>query len=342
MAGRKQHYLPVSLLRGFSTLIDRAEKVELFRLGAAGIAVSIRDVAHSRDFYSSPADSRLDDSITHYEGAAFAPTLAKLRAATTIDPSLVAAAFELVAHLSIRTESIRKVGSAVIRGVATKVGPQVTEPSFIEREIERFMDPATGNIEKMIADSAREGGVALSPEQIVSFAALARTQMQGRRDEALRFVQPAMQYGIQKLTESADDIAAKGHKKALSQSLSPEERQQDLREFSPTIIVAGQGERFILGDSAVVGIDGDGAARSALADYDRLVVIVLPIANDRAIALMKPGASEQWAKPEVANSAAAALASRFFVATPGTGAARYSELIGTRANPLEDISDDKS
>ena len=68
MAGRKQHFIPQALQRGFGVAKGKKTQVYVFKKGQEPYHSSTEGVAAQRDFYSEPsAEQSLDDKITTYE-----------------------------------------------------------------------------------------------------------------------------------------------------------------------------------------------------------------------------------------------------------------------------------
>lgn len=116
MAGKRQHYVPQFLQRGFlADHSDDAERTWLHRRGTTAKLVGIRDVGVGEHFYSRPSNDglpTLDDQITEAEGQIFA-SLKSIKddvSGTGIDSSVAA---HLVAHLTLRTAHVR---SSVTQG----------------------------------------------------------------------------------------------------------------------------------------------------------------------------------------------------------------------------------
>jgi hypothetical protein len=112
VAGRKQHFIPQALQRGFGVAKGKKTQVYVFKKGQEPYYSSTEGVAAQRDFYSEPSDEQsLDDKITTYEGTVLAPAVAALREAPVgpIDSHVAAA---VVVHLSIRSAFVRGSFSA--------------------------------------------------------------------------------------------------------------------------------------------------------------------------------------------------------------------------------------
>lgn len=78
MSGRKQHFIPQLVQRGFAAAKGRkSTQVYVFSKGKQPYLTATDRVAAQRDFYSPPSDEEsLDDKITHYEGSVLAPAIA--------------------------------------------------------------------------------------------------------------------------------------------------------------------------------------------------------------------------------------------------------------------------
>lgn len=129
MAGKRQHYIPQFLQRGFlADHPDDAERTWLHRRGAPPKLVGIRDVGVSEYFYSRlpiNGEPTLDGRITDAEGQILSD-LENIRAAAfgvEIDESVAA---RLVTHLTLRTAHVRSTVSQgamlVLNEVASYVG----------------------------------------------------------------------------------------------------------------------------------------------------------------------------------------------------------------------------
>src|SRR5688500_17203019 len=111
MAGRRQHYIPQFLQRGFlSTQSDQADLTWLHLRNTPPRLVSTRDVGVGEYFYSKLAadgSSTLDDLITELECGPLADlaSIKRTPIGELIDPTV---AIRLVAHLTVRTAHVRE------------------------------------------------------------------------------------------------------------------------------------------------------------------------------------------------------------------------------------------
>jgi hypothetical protein len=112
VSGRKQHFIPQSLLSGFG--IDRGKKtyVVAYTYDRGIFAPPTDGIGAERNFYSefdvAGATETLDDRITDYEQQIPA-LLARLRNVSgNLDPRIAA---EFVTHLMVRNDHFRKAAS---------------------------------------------------------------------------------------------------------------------------------------------------------------------------------------------------------------------------------------
>lgn len=132
MAGKRQHYMPRLLQRGF--LADpafEAERTWLHRPGSVARLVGIRDVGVEDWFYSRKSLDglpTLDDAITEYEGELSA-TIRVLREAppgTYVDGALAA---ETLVHFVFRAAHLRSIMTAGVAAASNGLEALFTDPS---------------------------------------------------------------------------------------------------------------------------------------------------------------------------------------------------------------------
>lgn len=118
MSGRKRHFIPQAVQRGFAAgQARKSTQVYVFPKCRPPYLSATDRVAAQRDFYSPPSDEEsLDDKITRYEGDVLAPAVASLRDA---DPGPIAShtAAAVVVHLSIRSAFVRGTFSSAAEGL---------------------------------------------------------------------------------------------------------------------------------------------------------------------------------------------------------------------------------
>lgn len=132
MAGKRQHYVPRLLQRGFlDDPTDDKERTWLHRPGTVARLVGIRDVGVEDWFYSRKSTDgtpTLDDAITDYEGdlARNMRTLRDAAPGTSIDAALAA---ETVVHFVLRAAHLRRIMSSGITSATDEIATLFTDPA---------------------------------------------------------------------------------------------------------------------------------------------------------------------------------------------------------------------
>ena len=105
MSGKRQHYLPQFLQRGFASATDRT-RTWYYRRTAIPKEVGIRDVGVEDYFYSDSLDTTLDTSITALESREFASAIQQIRDGQP-EPISALDMPKLLAHLEVRSRHLR-------------------------------------------------------------------------------------------------------------------------------------------------------------------------------------------------------------------------------------------
>jgi hypothetical protein len=159
MAGKRQHYVPRLLQRGFlHDPTEEAERTWLHRRSAKSKLVGICDVGVEDWFYSrKPLDGQptLDDLITDIEGDLSA-TVNDLRATppgATVNPDVAA---RCVVHLVMRTGHLRSLMSKGISRLTDEIQSLVTDPSRLAKVFGLNSPALAPRITQAIRDAALE------------------------------------------------------------------------------------------------------------------------------------------------------------------------------------------
>lgn len=334
MAGRKQHYIPQCLLRGFeASRSGKGEQVIVFRHGRDPYLSGISDVAAQRDFYSGLSEDgkkTLDDVITEYENR-LGSLLSELRSIEPGQPIAPRLAAEVVSHLTIRTASVRDLfglgAQELMSGVSLflgdsevvrqylKIDSAEPDPLIIE-EIENALDQAL----PMLPLAARS---------MLKRMAIFKLR-ESFSDEYGKHLGAFMD-GIGSLIQSLPKIVRDGHAKALTNTLVPEARVSALADLYWTKVGVDSGQHFVLPDCVAMALahgEEEAYMPHFLHPSDELAVIVMPLSASELLI-----GCRDMKTPEVdaaaINRAAAKCAFDFFVASKcDEEALRASALIG--------------
>lgn len=286
MAGRKQHFIPQAVQRGFEATRGKKTQVYVFRKGQAPYLSSTEGVAAQRDFYSAPSSQQsLDDSITEYEGAVLAPAVAALREspAGPIDSEAAAA---VVVHLSIRAAFIRGTFSTA----ATELLKHLTAALGSHATTRALLDVDTLETESMLVKSIEDEIRSNFPELPQSGKDVASKLMHFRAREKFPQMFPNLaanalkQFGA--LMERLPELIGSAHSKALEKDLVPAHRVERLKGMNWQIIAAPGEAHFLLPDCLALASKVSGF--TTLEPYfllgdEELVGVVMPISSSKVL-----------------------------------------------------------
>lgn len=332
MAGKRQHYVPRFLQRGFldnSTL--EAERTWLHRRGAPARLVGIRDVGVGEYFYSKLGTGgarTLDDLITDLEG----PLDQEIKALRTmpIDQTVDAAvAARLTAHLAMRTAHMRSVfaqgagdiveAMAGLFGDAEALRGQLgVDAPKMDARLEKAMDEALSGLPfealGVPAPLMRRFGAYLLRENFATFY--------DEHGPTITAVMGSL------LTEIPERIR-EAHNRAL-QDPGANQRETDMAAFVWRLQAA---QEAILPDCvALVEETGGEFAPLLLGQRDEVERVILPITHDRLlIGERTPGGTLDV---DAFKLACAASSESFFVARIALDDAGLAEQIGQRSGEI--------
>ncbi|PXX28030.1 MULTISPECIES: hypothetical protein [Burkholderia] len=334
MAGKRQHYVPRFLQRGFlNDPLDEAQRTWLHRRGAKERLVGIRDVGVGEYFYSklsTDGTATLDDLITEVEGD-LDRELSILKGAQLgerIDPCVAA---RLTAHLMMRTAHVRSVFELGATLIIDSARSLYGDPSSARSQL--GVDGVGTAFEKEMESALEARSTAALPvprplvRRMTSF--LARERFDALHEELASTITHVLNEITRKLSSSIREA----HNKAL-ESARQSHWEEELAQLSwQTQAVSGA----ILPDCiALVRVRGQEFAPLLLREQDQVELVVLPIAHDRLLI----GSSSIEATIDVAslNAASAACSSSFFISANAADGIGLSDSIGQRSAQVIDNS----
>ncbi len=340
MAGKRQHYVPRFLQRGF--LYDPhcdAERTWLHRRGARARLVGIRDVGVGEYFYSKlRADGveTLDDVITAIEGG-LDGELSALRRAPVDEPIDPKVAARLTTHLMLRTAHVRSVFEQGAVQIFNAAIPVLSDPNVVRDHID---------LDKLGGAAAFQGGVddALKSLPLDALAIphpLARRMLSFMSRERFdSFFAGAGPMIVQALTEMTKNIPVQireAHNKSLEaiQNSRWEERLAELSWSTQEVVGA------VLPDCVVLAREkGQDFTPLLLSDREKVELVILPLSHDRILV----GWAGVKAPIEVKslNAGSVACSDSFFISRCADDGAGLSDLIGQRPAKAIRASVDKA
>jgi hypothetical protein len=297
MSGRKQHYVPQALLRGFSKDNKRLWAFERDRQ----YSTSTDGLAAERDFYSGPEGKkgeRLDDKITEYEAESLA-LLVQLRGAEPGEVSDVDAVSRLVSHLSIRNKSMRHLVETLTAALFAELPGKFRDVDWFAKETHfqttRPNRRALETIRKALLD-------------VQEYRELSPSQRRKKEEEGYYLIQDRLKGEFRSQLSVMSDFIAGGiamtfakasetHINILERGLEVEAQIPKLSRLRWTIMPC-EAHPLILPDCAVVSVDRLGTPFS-FALCERQQGVLLPLGTNRLVigwngALPSPTLVNDW------------------------------------------------
>jgi hypothetical protein len=314
MAGKRQHYVPRFLLRGFLAEPegprDESERTFLHRLGAPPRRVGIGDVGVEDWFYSrkgAPGVVTLDDEITEFEKS-FSRGVKDLRESapgTLIEPALAA---RTVVHLVMRTAHLRKTMSSGIASVYAEIGALFTDPVRLAGLFGANNPMLSTAVTEAIKGSARQlvpvGLPEAFSERLLTF--IVREYGNDLAGQMVAILSPLLPNLVEALGAKVRD----SHNELVAKPLEDHGWVKLLSQFSWSV---EEGDDLILPDAVALSRTSDAPLQALLftggAD---VAVVLLPLAHDRILVGRRN--AEEVVDLASFNAEAAASCQGFFVA----------------------------
>lgn len=334
MAGKRQHYVPRLLQRGFlADPAGEAERTWLHRPGVAARIVGIGDVGVEDWFYSrksAAGEPTLDDAITAFEKD-LGNDVAILRGTapgTTIDPALAARS---VVHLVMRTAHLRRTISSGIDSITGEIEAMFTNPARLGSMLGLVSPMLASAVTNAIRDSAQElvpaGFPASFSERLLTFFVRERgDQLVAQAVATLAPLFPTLFTGLVGRVRNS-------HNALVAKPLDDHGWVAALSSFGWTIEAATD---LILPDAvALARVDGGRLAPLLFAKGTDAAVVLLPVAHDRMLVGRRD--PSQPVDLTTFNSEAAASCQGFFIGARPFDTEALSAEIGT--GPAKALAD---
>lgn len=351
MSGRKQHYIPQFVLRAFTAARNGTKcQVLVFRKARQPYLTATEGAAAERDFYSNPqADGQgaLDDLITEFEGEHLSPILHELRTGQSveIDPELASVA---VAHLAFRTAHLRDAMMTMTDEALTQMKAILEDSDALRRFTGLDSEDSDASTSDVLRDELEKVIPESWPEKdrralvrIVAF------RFREKFDDLMAQSASFLRAGVDALESVRVNAVPRAHARALSTSLVPKERVEDLRKLNWRKVIAnGENQHFVLPDCVVVARTAadDDLKPFALLSSAESILVVMPLSSQQLLVGSKDLA--QFSTEEI-NLRLARCSLDFFVSSKQDEDTKMaSEWIGTCAadqkfNLLEDSGEDQ-
>ncbi len=313
MSGRKQHFIPQSLLRGFGVQKGKKTYVVAYTYDRGIFAPPTEGIGAERSFYSEldveGTNETLDDKITNYEQQ-IPIVLEQLREPfSDADPAVAA---ELVTHLTVRNDHFRKAtstgGADLIEGMTEVLGNEDSARVLMGIAGDKPSEMFAAELPKLWEQFGPMFSLmGMTQAQFNEFAFQSiKSNFSTFHAEMLGPLRETFGGMIAKIP----DVAADAQRRALTENLTPPKRVDRLVQFQWRTVETG--EPVVLPDCVAVGIDAEnGVLPLMLADLDKTDTIFMPLASNR---MLVGSLGECPELPQNINEVFASCAWDFFVA----------------------------
>ena len=266
MAGRRHHYIPRLLQKGFCIEPARPNALEvyLFRRGHAPHLVGINQSFVEKDFYGRSGNSDVDDLITGTESdlSLFVESIRTLTATSHLGVNLSAA--RMIWQMGLRTNWFRHQHQWIGKVILAKILKELHENDKFAAEMKEAMPARMAELLADIKSEMAKGvdGV-LTGEERTLFAFLeeekeARPELFSQTVRTLDF-----RFSMAEIDDLLKEAVPRAHNHLLKEHL--ESREPGLRQRLESLawsVVVDDSSKLILGDCGPITI-GDGGKTQA-------------------------------------------------------------------------------
>lgn len=281
MAGKRHHFVPQLLQRGFASHCSGNEAYTwVYRRATQPFNTNIKNVGVEGLFYSVEQGTDLDRAITSFEGE-YNSLLIDLRSVAvpaTFDAPRIAT---LLAHLEVRTRHVRqgflKTGTHLLDALMRFASDEEAFGCYFRRAIES--DPSL--IEKAMAKEMQKYGIPMQflPQVMEASKPLVEQFLPSTLSQMAVF---ATQFRSS-LPEALNKAAKSGHVKALEKTLAPAIKVDRFASLQFRVLECGD-ICLPLGDSMVIfQVSGNRKFKPFFEGKDELVAVFLPLDGHRVL-----------------------------------------------------------
>lgn len=326
MAGKRQHYVPRLLQRGFlDDASDAAERTWLHRRGAEARLVSIRHVGVEDWFYSrkSPDGTpTLDDTITALERD-LASSVEALRASAPGSSIDVDEAAHTVAHLVMRTAHIRRIISAGMIDLINETEPIFTDADRLGDMLGlngTGLDTSLVDAFRDIAEELESAGIpAAFSERLMAFEA--RELGEGLAEQTVATLDSI----LPQLTGDLEGMVRDAHNSSLETLPESDGWISTLSAFEWTIEA---GVDLVLPDAVALAYEANGRLMPLLfTKAADIRIVVMPVSANRILVGRIAGSAP--IDLGTFNSQAVASSETFFIGAKPFDEEKLEALIGS-------------
>lgn len=275
MAGKRQHFVPQFLQRGFASHVIGDEAFTwVHRKGAQPFNTNVKNAGVEGFFYSVGQGTELDDSITDFEGE-FNSLISDIRSGAshvTADALRIA---QLLAHLEMRTRHLRQsfleTGTHLLDELMKFASDEEAFGRYFRRAIQR--DPSL--MQDAMAKEMRKYGIPM--QYLPQVIEISEPLLEKMLPKTLSQISEVAKQFRSLLPGMLKEAAKSGHIKALLGTLAPESKVNRFVGLQFKVLES-VGSSLALGDSVVLfQVAGERTFRPFFEGKDELVAVYLPL-----------------------------------------------------------------
>lgn len=286
MSGRKQHYIPRLVLRGFEAGKTKkgVSQVWWFPKGKDAVCTAVDNVFAQRDFYDNP-DTDLDDRLTEMESR-LGQFVNQARTLVTSEQVLpITEAVDLCHTMSMRSRWIRemfeRVGHTALNFVSDQLSDSEGVLELLKEQSEHDPDWLR---DSFIQEATRQAGRSLEHREIALFESIA-DQISGNWEEVVPHLDTSVvEQLLSTLGVQMSQVAKTGHITGLMKSLPGNSLRDFLENLSWRIEVYAA-DSLILGDCGPLLLAESGRVLGPMGvpDKSEIAGILFPISHSHLL-----------------------------------------------------------
>lgn len=306
MSGRRHHYIPQFLQRGFScSASNKEDYVWVYRKGNLNpFKANTKNIGVEGDFYSNDKESALDDVITDLESnlGEFVNRLRIHQDGSLVDAKMAA---KLIAHMEARTKNLRLNIQHASEAIMTAVVTYFDNPKNIDSYITKIIK---NQCDDLIKEELKKNNI---PQHLAS---LYKPKLQPLIDKQLEslpfYLQGLMVHLKEYMLSGMSKSSKESHISALLKAHTPPIKQASYEKLKFSIF---ESEALPLGDSIVVfHTDSEKQFKTTFELKDTLFAVTLPIAHNK---ILVGSSTEYKLDYEVICDAIIQCSSQYFIAS---------------------------
>jgi len=343
MAGKRHHFIPQFLQRGFASP-DNPENAWVFPRGKSPYNTGIKNIALEGQFYSHEGDTSVDDAITDEEGAlaVFVEGLRRAEDGAEVD-ALQAA--KLIAHMLVRTRHVRENFQRLSGSLMDGVYRALSAPEKLVKVFTQHFEDDEDLIRvlrRFLTSTVAEHVSSERLEQLLDEASTPGALREARATLSKLFAENAAESATALKSEGElaqsllKDAMKSGHLKALRRVGTGSAREEAFAKLRFRVRKY-PGGHIILGDSAALyAVEGERRVAPLNDATMPMTGVLLPLDSETCLIGELGEPCDVFATLESVRQAIAGCSLEFFIAAvdiPGNRALAVS--VGTSAHLLD-------